>query len=230
MSKTSLQNDEKLSLSNNNEQLLKILGELEASNKEKDLINKENRQLQHKLKDKQTEIEKNREQIKSLSTDKIKLEITETSLHNQMDCLYDEIDYLKEELKLKEKEEQKKKTFLQELIDKGYDEQESVESLREKIIMLRIELNQNNENIIKAREVLKKERSFDECLSSMNMVLNDFEPKNNEQVKAINLLKVIFGFQNTKLTADSGHYNKDIYKGDLCFSKENDAQDSNKIG
>ena len=111
-----------------------------------------NRQLQHKLKDKQTEIEKNREQIKSLSTDKIKHEITETTLHNQMDSLYDEIEYLKEQLHLKEKEQQQKKIKLQQLIDKSYGEGESIESLREKITMLRMELNTNNEYINKAKE------------------------------------------------------------------------------
>ena len=146
-----------------NEHLSKVLKELEESNKEKDLIKKENRQLQHKLKDKQTEIEKNREQIKSLSTDKIKHEITETTLHNQMDSLYDEIEYLKEQLYLKEKEEQQKKIKLQQLIDKTYNEGESIESLREKITMLRMELNTNNEYINKA-----KEGKEDLCSSNKN--------------------------------------------------------------
>ena len=215
-----------------NEQLSNTLKELEESNKEKDLIKKENRQLQHKLKDKQTEIEKNREQIKSLSTDKIKHEITETTLHNQIDSLYDEIEYLKEELHLKETEEQKKKIKLQQLIDKGYDEEEPIESLREKITMLRMELNQNNESINKANEVLKKAKDFDECSTSMNIVLNDFEPKNDEHVKAINLLKSIFDFKNPKLISNFLQFNKniDIQRGGSALQQKSHLEEVFKNG
>ena len=63
---------------------------------------------------------------------------------------------------MKEKEEQQKKIKLQQLIDKAYGEGESIESLREKITMLRMELNTNNEYISKAKE------GRDSCSSNKN--------------------------------------------------------------
>ena len=187
----------------------KVLKDLEESNQEKENIKKENRQLQHKLQDIQTEIKKYREQIKALTTDKVKFEIKETTLNNQMESLYDEIESLKEELESKEEEEKNKKKKLKQLIDKGLDEGESIESLREKVTMLRLELNENHENINKAREVLQKAKSFDECSKSMDIVLKDYSPKNEEQINAMKLLKIIFGFKAIKLASPSEQLSED---------------------
>lgn len=187
----------------------KALKDLEESNQEKENIKKENRQLQHKLQDIQTEVKKYREQIKTLTTDKVKFEIKETTLNNQIELLYDEIESLKEELESKEEEEKNKKKKLKQLIDKGLDEGESIESLREKVTMLRLELNENHENINKAREVLQKAKSFDECSKSMDIVLKDYSPKNEEQINAMKLLKIIFGFKAIKLPSPSEQLNED---------------------
>ena len=74
--------------------------------------------------------------------------------------MYDEKESLKKSYNQNKKKNKKK---LKQLLDKGLDRKESIDSLRNKVTMLRMELNQNHENIHKAREVLPKAIRKDYC-------------------------------------------------------------------
>ena len=190
----------------NKENLDTKMNELLKVTQEKEIIMNENKHLQMQIQNDIEIIKKNTECIETLTIQNEQMELKEKELNNKINSLYNELQSIREELSNKIQEEKENKTKLQQMMNKGYDEGESIESLREKVTMLRLQLDQNNENINKAKEVLKKAKSFDECSKSMDIVLKDYLPKNEEQINALNLLKIIFGFKHIKLSSSSSNH------------------------
>ena len=207
--KTLLENNQK-NEATNKENIDTKMNELLKITQEKEIIMNENKQLQMQIQNDIEIIKKNTECIETLTIQNEQMELKEKELNNKINSLYNELQSIKEELSNKVQEEKENKTKLQQMMNKGYDEGESIESLREKVTMLRLQLDQNNENINKAKEVLKKAKSFDECSKSMDIVLKNYLPKNEEQINALNLLKIIFGFKHIKLSSSSSNQLNEI--------------------
>ena len=65
--------------------------------------------------------------------------------------------------------------------------------MKEKNTLLRIELMEKQETFSKAKNVLLKAKSFDECSKKFSILSLDYQPKNETQSEAFETLKVLFG-------------------------------------
>ena len=208
------------SLQNNQEKLINNLKELI---KENEGIIKENNQLQKIIQGNNEEIQRNREQIKTLSLEKVQYEIKESDVYNKINSLYEEKQLLKDKLQDSIQKENSFNTKIQQLINKGYDEGDSIESLKEKMTMLRMQLIQNNENVNKAKEISFKAKSFDECSKYIDILLKDFQPQNENHNMAINYLKTEFNLNN-----DNPDWKKEQFYEDHLILSDSLRDTSNK--
>lgn len=110
---------------------------------------------------------------------------------------------LKKDLEEKTKEENIKKEKITEIIEKGYDENDDIESLKQKNLLLRTELKDKEQTITQAKSVISKAKSFDECSQKFNIMLNDYTPKNTAQQNAFETLKILFGIKEIKESTPS---------------------------
>lgn len=208
------------SLQNNPEKLINNLKELI---KENEGIIKEKNQLQKIIQGNNEEIQRNRELIKTLSLEKVQYEIKESDVYNKINSLYEEKQLLKDKLQDSIQKENSFNTKIQQLINKGYDEGDSIESLKEKMTMLRMQLIQNNENVNKAKEIIFKAKSFDECSKYIDILLKDFQPQNENHNMAINYLKTEFNLNN-----DNPDWKKEQFYEDHLILSDSLRDTSNK--
>lgn len=132
-----------------------------------------------------------------------------------------QIDKLKSDLAQKESEDNEKKLKMSELIEKGFDEGDNIDSLKEKNTLLRIELMEKQETLTKAKNVLLKAKSFDECSKKFNILCLDYQPKNETQSEAFETLKALFGQKKT-------HSGKNSDGEILTHKKINSEEKGNK--
>ena len=191
-------NDESVNILNTEIRKLKATQTVEKS--KNNILTKKIEQLTKELKDLKDSKNDEKSEQPTSGTDTSKLKSQVNLLKKRNDLLEKQtkdqqiqIEKYKSDLAQKEIEENEKKLKLSELIEKGFDEGDNIDSLKEKNTLLRIELMEKQETFSKAKNVLLKAKSFDECSKKFSIISLDYQPKNENQSEAFETLKVLFG-------------------------------------
>ena len=191
-------NDESVNILNTEMRKLKATQTVEKS--KNNILTKKIEQLTKELKDIKESggDDKSEQPTSGIDTSKLKSQVNllkkrNDLLEKQTKDQQIQIEKYKSDLAQKEIEENEKKLKLSELIEKGFDEGDNIDSLKEKNTLLRIELMEKQETFSKAKNVLLKAKSFDECSKKFSILSLDYQPKNETQSEAFETLKVLFG-------------------------------------
>ena len=149
-------------------------------------------------------------------------------LQNQNIYLQNQIEEIKEELSKKNKEKEILDERMKKIVNSGFDDNDTEEQLRQKIIMLRMKIKDNEDSISRANAAIKKAEFYDNCVNYTNIILKNYKPTNENEINALNKLKHMFDE-----TKDIPKYYKNLDNGDIDLFTSNDLSisgESQKIG
>ena len=161
---------------------------------------KEMEQIQKKIKEQTEIIKKNMEKSKNESDNQNKIlneKINELKEKNdkmlkEKDALNLEIKTLQSSINARAEEDLRKQEQMELLLNKGYDEKDSINELRKKNFNLRIQLKENQDTMKRALDCVKKAQYFDNMNIYGKILVQKFQPSNNEEQEAINKLNFLF--------------------------------------
>ena len=138
-------------------------------------------------------------------------------LQNQNIYLQNQIVEIKEELLKKNKEKEILDERMKKIVNKGFDENDTEEQLKQKIIMLRMKIKDNEDSISRANAAIKKAEYYDECANYTNIILKNYKPSNENEINAFNKLKHMF-----EETRDIPKYYNNLDNNDIDLLTSND--------
>ena len=161
---------------------------------------KEMEQIQKKIKEQTEIIKKKMEKRKNESDNQNKIlneKINELKEKNdkmlkEKEALNLEIKTLQSSINARAEEDLRKQEQMELLLNKGYDEKDSINELRKKNFNLRIQLKENQDTMKRALDCVKKAQYFDNMNIYGKILVQKFQPSNNEEQEAINKLNFLF--------------------------------------
>ena len=78
---------------------------------------------------------------------------------------------------------------MKKIINSGFDDNDTQEQLKQKIIMLRMKIKDNEDKISRANAAIKKAEYFDDCANYTNIILKNYKPIDENEINAYNKLK-----------------------------------------
>ena len=151
----------------------------------------ENEIWQNKVRDYENSINKLNVNLdnQQLNTQNAILKNKNIQLQNENISLQNQIEKIKEQLSNQIKEKAIIDDRMKKIINSGFDDNDTQEQLKQKIIMLRMKIKDNEDKISRANAAIKKAEYFDDCANYTNIILKNYKPIDENEINAYNKLK-----------------------------------------
>ena len=179
----------------------------------------ENEIWQNKVRDYENSINKLNVNLdnQQLNTQNAILKNKNIQLQNENISLQNQIEKIKEQLSNQIKEKAIIDDRMKKIINSGFDDNDTQEQLKQKIIMLRMKIKDNEDSISRANAAIKKAEYYDECANYTNIILKNYKPSNENEINAFNKLKHMF-----EETRDIPKYYNNLDNNDIDLLTSND--------
>ena len=151
----------------------------------------ENEIWQNKVRDYENSINKLNVNLdnQQLNTQNAILKNKNIQLQNENISLQNQIEKIKEQLSNQIKEKAIIDDRMKKIINSGFDDNDTQEQLKQKIIMLRMKIKDNEDKISRANAAIKKAEYYDDCANYTNIILKNYKPIDENEINAYNKLK-----------------------------------------